>query len=328
MRIAFLRGSVPPKNEHPEKLIYDKIENCEDNWSQLFVALCQELGASGELIYSKGDRSFKMADSILERWVPDIEKYKPKREPDIIMARGGFSYYDAFLKKFPMAKKIYYGAGTRFYPQTKYDNYDLFLVDSKSQHDKVKAKGKNVEFIIKPAATMFRPHSVEKEYDVCFMANATQAQLKRHEFFIESFANSGLKILSLGNTNKRYINMARDHNVDITWGGWSLRKHLPEKISRCKVGVVCCTNYDSGPRVIAEQLACGVPLVVTEGMNFWNDKYISEKHHTGVVSNDGEILENTKILLQKEWHPRDYYEKNLSLPIAAKDLADKLRKIL
>ena len=328
MRLAFLRGSVPPKNEHPEKLLYDKIENCEDNWTQLFYALCQELSASGELVYSKGNRNFTMGPSVMERWVPDIEKYRPKREPDIIMARGGFPYYDSFLKKYPNAKKIYYGAGVRYYPQSKFKNYDLFLVDSPSQYQDIKNKGKNVEYIIKPAATMFKPYDAPKEYDVCFMANATQAALKRHAFFIETFANSGLKILSLGNTDKKFINMAKNHNVDITWGGWSLRKHLPEQISKCKVGVVCCTKYDSGPRVIAEQLACGVPLVVTDGINFWNDKYIDPDHQTGIVSNDTELVENTKILLEKKWNPRPYYEENLSLPVAAKHLAEKVRNIL
>jgi len=328
MRIAFLRGSVPPKHEHPEKLLYDKIENCEDNWTQLFYALCQELNASGELVYSKGNRNFTMGPSVMERWVPDIEKYRPKREPDIIMARGGFPYYDSFLKKFPNAKKIYYGAGVRYYPQSKYKNYDLFLVDSKSQYEDIKSKGKNVAYIIKPAATMFSPYDVEKEYDVCFMANASQKQLKRHDFFIDSFANSGLKILSLGNTDKQVVGRAKEKNTNITWGGWSLRKHLPEQISKCKVGVVCCTKYDSGPRVIAEQLACGVPLVVTDGINFWNDKYIGPEHQTGIVSNDTEILENTKILINKKWNPRPYYEENLSLPIAARHLAEKVRKIL
>jgi len=31
MNIVFLRGSIPPVNEHPEKLLYDSIENCEDH---------------------------------------------------------------------------------------------------------------------------------------------------------------------------------------------------------------------------------------------------------------------------------------------------------
>lgn len=328
MRIVFLRGSVPPKNEHPEKLLYDKIENCSDNWTQLFYSVCQEFDASGELIYSKGDSKFKMGPGIIERWVPDIEKYNPKINPDIIMARGGFPYYDPFIKKFPNAKKIYYGAGARYYPQSKFKNYDLFLVDSPSQYDDIKNKGKNVEFIIKPAATMFKPYDVEKEYDICFMANATQAALKRHKYFIEKFSNSGLKILSLGNTDKKWINYAKEKNTDITWGGWMHRQYLPEQISKCKVGVVCCSSYDSGPRVIAEQIACGIPLVVTGGVNFWQEKYVSEEKKTGIVSSDKDLLKNTKLLLTKEWQTRCYYEENLSLEIAAKDLAEKIRKIL
>ena len=328
MRIVFLRGSVPPKNEHPEKLLYDKIDNCSDQWTQLFHSLCKEFNASGELIYSNGSRTFKIDHKIYEKWVPDIEKYIPKINPDIIVARGGFPYYDSFLKKFPNAKKIYYGAGARYYPSSKFKNYDLFLVDSKSQYDYIKSKGQNVEFIIKPAATMFRPYDVQKEYDVCFMANATQAELKRHKLFIDTFSNSGLRILSLGNTDKKWINYAKEKNTDITWGGWMHRQYLPEQISKCRVGVVCCSSYDSGPRVIAEQIACGIPLVVTGGVNFWQEKYVSEESKTGIVSSDEELLENTKLLLNKEWQTRCYYEENLSLPVAAKDLAVTIRKIL
>lgn len=328
MRIIFLRGNVPPKNEHPEKLLYDKIENCSDNWTQLFFTLCQELNASGELIYGNGNRKFKMGPRIMERWVPSIESYRPKIEPDIIIARGGFPYYDSFLKNYPNAKKVYYGAGARFYPQSKFKNYDLFLVDSLSQYEDVKSKGKNVDFIIKPAATMFKPYNVEKEYDVCFLANASQAALKRHKFFIETFSNSGLKILSLGNIDKKWINYAKEKNTDITWRGWMHRHHLPKEISKCRVGTVTCSSYDSGPRVIAEQLACDLPLCVTSSINFWQEKYVSEANKTGVVSSDEKLLENTKLLINKKWKTREYYENNLSLEIAAKDLAEKMRNIL
>ena len=39
-----------------------------------------------------------------------------------------FIYYDSFLEKFPLSKKIYYGAGNRFYPTSSFKKYDLFLV--------------------------------------------------------------------------------------------------------------------------------------------------------------------------------------------------------
>ena len=105
---------------------------------------------------------------------------------------------------FPNAVKIYYGAGKRFYP-TRYDNYNLFLVDSRKQLKTIRAKHKRAALFIKPAATLFKPVNVEKKYDICFVANAGQAKIKRHNLFLRAFAGSRFKILNLGNTNKKLI---------------------------------------------------------------------------------------------------------------------------
>lgn len=333
MRIVFLRGTVPPKHEHPEKLRYNTIDECEDQWTQLYYHLCKEFDAGGELLYQYGhDAPFpfkkRIEGRIWEKHVPYFKSYTPKIAPDIIMARGGFPDYDHFIKRYPNAFKIYYGAGVRYYPKTKYTDYDLFLVDSHKQFEDIKAKGKRPKMLIKPAASMFEPKKVTKEYDVCFMANATQHVIKRHQFFLETFKDSGLKILALGNTDKKFINFARKNNMNVTWGGWSLRKHLPDKISRCKVGVVCCTSYDSCPRVIPEQLACGVPIVATEGINFWHEKYVNEKHRTGMIVPDCQLLSATNDLISKKWNPSGYYNSQLSLPVAARDLAKSIGKLI
>ena len=132
MNILFLRGAVPPKNEHPEKLLYERIEECEDVWTQLFYFLTVKFDAIGELLYKDGKRIFRVDDYFSERWLSEnkFEKYVPSYKPDLIIGRGGFSYYNAIFKKFPKAKKVYYGAGKRFYPQDNSVKYDLFLVDS------------------------------------------------------------------------------------------------------------------------------------------------------------------------------------------------------
>jgi glycosyltransferase involved in cell wall biosynthesis len=323
MNIVFLRGSVPPKNEHPEKLLYKKINQCEDMWTQLFYYVTQKLNAHGTLLYQNGNRKFKVNNSFMEKWVPSIGTHK---EPaDLIVCRGGFPYYDGFIKRYPKAKKVYYGAGKRFYPQG-FIHYNLFLTDSLKQSRIIRRRGSKSSLFIKPAATMFSPVKCEKEYDICFMANATQAKIKRHRLFLKSMAGTGHRILVLGNTNKKWINLAKELKLDVTWGEWSLRKDLPAKISKCKVGVCCSTNYDSCPRVIPEYLACDLPVVATDNINFWHDKYITED--TGILVNEANLKEGIQKALEGTFSPRSYYDKALSMPMAAGYLASLIKKTL
>jgi len=327
MHIVFLRGSIPPDNEHPEKLEYSSIEECEDHWTQLFYEITKKLNAYGTIIYQGGKKRKYINNFFEERWVKSIPNFASKIKPDIIFARGGFPYYDPFIKFHKKAKKIYYGAGARYYPQTKFKNYDLFLVDSPYQKEQIIKKGKNnVYLFIKPAARLFKPKNVKKQYDICFMANATQGDIKRHRLFLKSLSGSNLSILSLGNKDNKYINLAKDLGLNITWGGWSLRKYLPKKISSCRIGVICCTNYDSCPRVIPEYLACNVPIIATDNMNFWHEKYITEE--TGILVDYKEILSGCNYLLNKDLNPVNYYNNNLNLDCASDYLVGLIEKIL
>lgn len=328
MRAVFLRGAVPPKHEHPEKLLYDSIDQCEDMWTQLFYHTLQKLGARGELYYAKGNREFVVDSSFTERWVRSIKEYDSKFKPDVIICRGGFPYYDGYLRRHPKAIKIYYGAGCRYYPTSSFTDYDLFLIDSQVQIDKVlRKKGpKPTTLWMKPSATMFRPVDVPKKYDVCFMANAAQYQIKRHWLFMEQFRDSGLKILHLGNNSNKLKAYGKEHGMDITWGGWDLRNTLAPKISQCRVGVNCSTDRDSCPRVIPEYLSCGLPVVVTDNVNFWQERYINE--HTGRLCGKKELANTVKDLLNDMPDPaklRAYWQEHLSMDRAASDLAEHIR---
>jgi glycosyltransferase involved in cell wall biosynthesis len=331
MKAIFLRGSVPPAHEHPEKLLYKSVlQECEDIWSQLFyLFLLGDDGSHGELLYDRNGASKRefSENHFTEKWV-DLSNYTPSFDPDVIICRGGFHYYDDFVKRFPKAKKVYYGAGRRYWPTTNFTDYDLFLVDSDRHYRDIRRKGKNVDMLIKPAALLFESamDDVEKEYDVCFMANASQMSIKRHELLIRSLSGSGLKVLNIGNTNPSLIKLAKNLNVDITWAGWHLRKHLPEMITKCRVGVCCSNNIDSCPRVIPEYLACNVPVVVTDNVNFWSDHYITEE--TGLVVNERDLLSGIIKLMNKNCSPFNYYARNLSLYVASMGLHCQVSKIL
>jgi glycosyltransferase involved in cell wall biosynthesis len=330
MHIVFLRGAVPPKNEHPEKLLYDTIENCEDMWTQLFYFTLKELGATGELLYQNGDREFVVDETFTERWVPGMKGYQPAVAPDVIIGRGGFAYYDGFVRRFPKAKKIYYGAGKRFFPPPKsFQKYDLFLVDSSRQLANLKnKKGVNCDYILKPAALMFKPHDVEKKYDLCLMADSRQARRKRPHLMIKALQGTDVSVLHLGTSDKRLRKLAADMRVNVTWGGWSLRKDLAAKISQCRAGVCCSTTNDSCPRVIPEYLACDLPVLVTDSVHFWADKYVTPA--TGRVVPEIRLREGAAVVRadpRSRWKAREHYDAEIGLPVAAKRLAGQILKV-
>ncbi len=327
MRMVFLRGAVPPASEHPEKLEYSDVSECEDMWTQLFYTLLRHSGSTGELLYQGGER-VRQFGQFTERWVPRLADYQPMLGPDVIICRGGFDWYDSFVSAFSKAFKVYYGAGERFFPPG-FSSYDMFLVDTPEQQRAVQAKTKaKVELLVKPAAALFAPVETEKEYHVCFMANATGAAFKGHELFIEAMAGSSLKVMALGNTDQRFIDMAKKRDVNVKWGGWSLRKHLPAKLSRCRVGVCCSTRKDSCPRVIPEYLACGLPVVITEDVHVWREKYVAPQ--TGVVVPRGDIRKGIKALLARwdDMNPRAYYEEHLSMAASVSALWKAIRKAM
>jgi len=158
------------------------------------------------------------------------------------------------------------------------------------------------------------------------MGNASHAHIKRHKLLIKPFANTPYKILNLGNKSKEFIKFAKKMNVNIEWGGWDLRKNLPQKISQCKIGICCSTNYDSCPRVIPEYFACGLPVIATENINFWHEKYINEQ--TGLLVEEKQILESAKKLINMHKNPINYYENKLSMSCAANYLHSLIEDIL
>jgi len=261
----------------------------------------------------------------------DLSTYMPKWTPDLILCRGGFDYYDTFLRRYPQTPKVYYGAGTRIYPTSSYTDYACFLVDTDAQRDMVRSKTHaKVSKIIKPAATLFAPvYGTEKTYDVAFMANAAQYKLKRHEFFLRAMAGRGLSILMIGNKRKNICDLATSLGLDVTWAGWHLRKDLPALLSSCKMGAICTTSRDSCPRVIPEYLACGLPFVATKNMNFDHKRYtngglggiiVDEKVFGGAVA---EVAAS-----YTTYRPYHTYTEKLAMPVAVRRLVKILKGIL
>ena len=131
MNFLMLRGQVP-QDRNPQEIVFDKIEDIDDVWTQLFISMLDKED-TGELWYWGGTREKKFLPNFTERWVPSFSTYKNSFVPDVTFCRGGFQEYHYILKMFNNSIKIYYGAGKRFLPQSGFSDYDIILQDSEKQ---------------------------------------------------------------------------------------------------------------------------------------------------------------------------------------------------
>ena len=312
MKLLFLRGQVPTDRD-PKQIMYDNLEECCDVWTQLARSLSCD--GYGEVWYWGGDRTVCYADNFIERWLPSYN-VAPSFVPNVIFARGGFPQYDIVMQKHQNAFKIYYGAGKRFMPQHNFQNYDLVIVDTPKQLEKIRKAKPHMrsELFIKPAAdNVFKPVDCKKEYDVIFSANAHKAGIKGHDFF---FSNCpvDLKSVQVGQLSSQKLPLRYPH---ITFTDRVPRCKIPEYYGKSKVAVVCCTDRDSCPRVIPEALACGCPLLILDSTNLWREKYITSQ--TGRIASAENFISELRSMIDsyESFDPYNYYKKNLSLNIAA-----------
>lgn len=315
MKLLFLRGSVP-QDRDPQQIMYDKLEDCCDVWTQLANHLSKD--GYGEIWYWGGKRKVIYRENFIEKWVPSYKRHRLSFIPDVVFARGGFPQYDVVLNRYPKAYRIYYGAGRRFMPQSSFRNYNLILVDTPHQLKEVRKAFPKVrsELFIKPAAdNIFQPHDKPKDYDVIFSSNEHKAGIKGHDFILPQFPND-LKMIQTGISSLKL----RSRYPNIKFTGWIPRQKLPALYNRSRIAVVCCTNVDSCPRVIPEALACGCPLLVLDSVNLWHDKYINQQ--TGrVASRKDFFIEMRKMInTYTEYSPYKYYRENLSLEKAAEHI--------
>jgi hypothetical protein len=329
MRILMLRGQIP-QDRNPQEIVFDQLHECDDMWTQLVAGMTYPEDVT-ELWYWGGRREKKFRDNFTERWVPSFQSYKNNFVPDVIFCRGGFPEFHAVLNRFPKAIKIYYGAGRRFLPLEGFQNYDILLQDSPTQLAYSQEEFPNIKssLFFKPAPDdlFYYTPEVKKEYDLCYPADG-RPDRKGHGFVYPTVPKH-LKVLNLGFPTKR---VKKPTNVD---SYRVLKPQLAAHMQKCKVGIVACTNgtglfglsYDSCPRVIPEMLACNMPIVVLDELEFWADKYItsmtgklaSRKNFWSVVE---DVLHN-----YKSYSPRTYYLENLNTYHAAAHLRKVIHEV-
>jgi hypothetical protein len=322
MKLLFLRGQVP-QDRDPRQIMYDRIEENCDMWTQLAYSLYRN--SYGEIWYWGGKREVVYSYNFVERWIPDFKRYRSKFKPDVIFARGGFSEYDSVLFQNPQAIKVYYGAGSRIIPTTNFKDFDLILVDTPEQLKIAKQNlpHKNICLFIKPAAdNIFRMVNKNKEFDVILVGNYNKGVNKGHDFAF-SIIPVHLKVISIGIVPKKI----RRKYPNISYTGWIPRKNIPEYYSKSKVAIVCCGKKDSCPRVIPEALACNCPILCLNRVNVWQDKYITPE--TGKITTKEHFVSDLLDMVKNysDFSPFSYYNKELSIKLSSKLIMDRINDI-
>ena len=263
MRLLFLRGQVP-QDRNPREIMHKSLAEEDDVWTHLAHGLGDE---RCEVVYWGGNRCVKYSDKCTIRWVKSLKHYQPDFEPDVVWARGGFDEYRPVLKRSDSATKVYYGSGARYRPKDGI-RYNLVLCDSDVQLKKVRSTGLNGALWVKPAVdTMFYPRDVKKKYDVGYVGDARFAFRARIKMVKVAYTvPENLKMLHLGWSGKYKV----PKNVKVKR---VKRWDMPAQICKCGVIVVPYMAYDSCPRIIPEALACGVPVVALDTVQFWHEKY-------------------------------------------------------
>jgi len=310
MKFLFLRGQIP-QDRSPKQIMFDNIADCDDMWTQLAFKMLSAKD-KGELWYWGGKRKQRFADNFIERWISNFKSNKHDFGADVIMTRGGFPQFDSVIARHPSAKKIYYGAGKRFCPKST--KYHVILVDSIEQQNSVSKKlpKSKCSVFVKPAAeNIFYPTEVPKQYDVIFVPNM-YSKRKRCKFFLNGVPDS-LKVLVAGKIDKVAVRRS-----NIKYVGWVPRAKLRSLYAASKVAVCPSSGGDSCPRVIPESLACNVPILVSEDVNVWREKYINDQ--TGRMSSLDDFFPQLEQMVYnyESFSPYEYYKKHLSLDVATK----------
>jgi hypothetical protein len=251
MKLLMLRGPVP-QDRNPAEIKYGSLEKSDC----FYEHMAYHLGDEGcEIIYFGGKYEAQYSEKCTVRWVAKLKKYRAPFTPDVVWVRGGFKEGYEFAKRYPKAFKIFYGAGKRFCPTR--GRFDLVLADSEQQIKRIRKKGYHAAIWTKAAPPQFRPMTVDKKYDCCFVAAIPEDKRKNVKWVYKT-SPGYIKVLQLG----YYPNKLKvPGNVKVKR---VIRSDMPKAMNKCRCLIAPYTKDDSAPRAIVEAMACGLPVVALD----------------------------------------------------------------
>ena len=296
---VFLRGArrdgglkVKGSTERTGPPPSSNLEKNGDMWTHLFSRMVEKAGVNGIIIRYGNFYKVVYCKNLVEYRLTDWSLIK---DVDLIISRGGYNEYISFLQKHQNTPHIYLGCGIRWNPfdrcveGMKGLRVDGVLVDSEKQDNIIKDQVQTIVFPKPAADNIFYPLSdVKKQYDLVYNCFASVSIHKGGSWLALRIPN-GCKVLVIGPENKWLEAEAKTKRISVTFTGRIERKNICSIVSQARVGVVCDDGmFDSGPRVLPEFLAMGIPVIVRDCVKADLNSYI-KLLESGMIVSDNPI---------------------------------------
>ena len=323
---VFLRSAHEGKQERTGLAPSDSLSDCDDLWTYLFAMVVKKADVRGIVLRVGDPYVVNYGKDLIEFRSLDLNFPPGCESPDLIFNRGGYRDYLPYLNKHQDVPSVYIGCGRRWNPEDekwspwmKGVRRDLVLVDSESQ--KRMLVQDHSEVFPKPALDhLFWSEPVEKQFDLVFICH-TPREIKGGKW-LASRIPDGTSVLVVGPEDGWLRKESVSGRIRVRFTGKVPRRLVRHLACQARVGVVCDDGKcDSGPRVLPEYLAMGIPVIVRECVRAHLPGYVTSE--TGIVVIDdppdfGNAL-RTLIELGKlgKLNPREVYWKKYRMNHAA-----------
>jgi len=209
--------------------------------------------------------------------------------------------------------------------------HDLVITDTEKQAAAVRSKWPDCSVLVwaKPAAeTVFHPVACAKEYD-CVFINHNPAPFKGGGWLAKHLPD-GARLLVIGPLDMALKAAEMEGRLSVTFTDTIQRAEIPALACKAGVGLVADDGQiDSGPRVVSELLAMGLPVIVRAGVRIEPTLYGLHGGLCGLVA-DSDTLPDTLALLRNQTPPcqsRAFYDGHLRLDLCAARVITALAEV-
>ena len=162
------------------------------------------------------------------------------------------------------------------------------------------------------------PQEVQKKYDLCFVASQPENECKNIKWVYKNCPDY-YSVLQLG--LKPSIKYPK--NVKCKWVP---KGEMAKYICQCKVAIVPNKEDDSGPRVIPEFMACGIPTIILDSVRFNKEAYGIEAYDKKQFWPKVSYWLNCNSYEAESKRLVKFYDENLSMIYAARNLRSIIEK--
>jgi len=272
------RHGPPPSNT---------LSTNEDMWTHLFLeALSQTSGVQGVMVRMGDFYEVQYSDRLREVRLPSLDCLPELvKKESLIINRGGYREYLPYLERHQGIPSIYIGAGRRWNPLDRHWSpwmegvrVDVVLVDSAKQKETLDQL--QIESVVFPKPALdtffFSKETKPKKYDLVFNCHRPE-EFKGGPWLAERVPD-GCRVLVIGPENKWLERERRKGRICVIYTGKVKRQDVAGFVSQARVAVVCDDGVcDSGPRVLPEFLAMGVPVIVRNAVRVDFQSYINDQ---------------------------------------------------